>query len=152
MAAPLQKVHPNDYRFVERLLYEQKTHDTVISELQAELDAMVTVPTASVVPLGHGKTQGELTPTEASVNRRLFSLRGRYLQEEIARRRRHQKAIDEALKVVTDKERILYRLYYEQELSARECARRMGYSLSWFYEFKHQLVYKVARFLGLAGY
>ena len=80
-----EKISRSDYGFVERLLYQQKTHDTAIAELQAELDDMLPSCSVSVVPLSHGGTK-PLTEPERIADKRLHSVRGKYLQEEIATR------------------------------------------------------------------
>ena len=143
-----EKISRSDYGFVERLLYQQKTHDTAIAELQAELDDMLPSCSVSVVPLSYGGTK-PLTETERIADKRLYSIKGRYLTEEIARRRRHQKAISEAMKTLSDTENQLVWLYYNLEKSPRDCWRTMGYEKSRWHEIKHEVVCKVARFLGL---
>ena len=143
-----EKISRSDYGFVERLLYQQKTHDTAIAELQAELDDMLPSCSVSVVPLSYGGTK-PLTETERIADKRLYSIKGRYLTEEIARRRRHQKAISEAMKTLSDTENQLVWLYYNLEKTPRDCWRTMGYERSRWYEIRTETVLKVARFLGM---
>ena len=143
-----EKIPRSDYGFVERLLYQQKTHETAIAELQAELDDMLPSCSVSVVPLSYGGTK-PLTETERIADKRLYSVRGKYLQEEIARRRRHQRAVSEAMQTLSDTEAQFVWLYYHLEKSPRDCWRTMGYEKSRWYEIKHEVVRKVARYLGL---
>ena len=145
-----EKLPQSDYRFVERLLYQQKTHDTAIAELQAELDDMLPSATASFVAFDHNTKNPELTEPERIVDKRLYSVRGKYLHEEIARRRRHQRAISEAMKALNDIENQLVWLYYHLEKTPRDCWRTMGYERTRWYEIKNQTVIKIARYLGLA--
>ena len=147
--ANLEKIPLSDYRFTERLLYQQKTHDTAIAELEAELDDMLPSSTSSFVVFDHNPKGSELTELERAVDKRLFSVRGKYLQEEIARRRRHQKAINEAMKALSDIENQLIRLYYHLEKTPRDCCRTMGYERSRWYEIKKKTVFKIARYLGV---
>ena len=149
LAEKAEKIPKGDYRFIERLLYQQKTHDTVIAELQAEMDALMPSATASVVTFSHNRGASELTQPERIADKRLYSIKGRYLTEEIARRRRHQKAISEAMQALNDTEAQLVFLYYHLEKTPRDCWRTMGYEKSRWYEIKHEVVCKVARFLGL---
>ena len=144
-----EKLPQSDYRFVERLLYQQKTHDTAIAELQAELDDMLPSCSVSVVPLSHGGTK-PLTEPERIADKRLHSVRGKYLQEEIARRRRHQRAISEAMTVLGETECRLVYLHYVLGKHPRECWQLMKLEKSRWYEIKHGVVCKVAEFLGLA--
>ena len=150
MAEKPEKIPKSDYRFVEKLLYQQKTHDTAIAELEAELDDMLPSSTSSFVVFDHNQKNPELTEPERTAERRLHSVRGKYLQEEIARRRRHKKAISEAMKALSDTEAQLVFLYYNLEKTPRDCWRTMGYERSRWYEIKTETVCKVARFLGLA--
>ena len=145
-----EKIPSSDYRFVEKLLYQQKTHDTAIAELLAELDDMIPSASASFVVFDHNPKNPELTQPERIVDKRLHSVRGKYLQEEIARRRRHQKAISEAMKALNDTENELVWLYYHLEKTPRDCWRTMRYERSRWYEIRAETVCKVARFLGLA--
>ena len=149
MTEKTDKLPSADYRFVERLLYQQKTHDTAIAELEAELDDMLPSSTSSFVTFGHNQKNPELTEPERIVDKRLYSVRGKYLQEEITRRKRHQKAISEAMQALNDTEAQLVFLYYNLEKTPRDCWRTMGYEKSRWYEIKHEVVCKVARFLGL---
>ena len=149
LAEKAEKIPKSDYRFVEKLLYQQKTHDTAIAELQAELDDMMPSASASFVVFDHNPKGSELTEPERIVDKRLFSVRGKYLQEEIARRKRHQRAIEEAIKALNDTENQLVFLYYHLEKTPRDCWRTMGYERSQWYEIRTETVLKVARFLGL---
>lgn len=145
----INKLRDGDFRFVERLLYDQKTHDTAIAELQAELDDMIPSASASVVVFDHNSKGAELTQPERVADKRLHSIRGRYLHEEITKRRRHQQAVSEAMAALNDTESQLVWLFYHLEKSARESARVMGYEKSRWYELRREVVAKVARFLGL---
>ena len=148
-----KKLQSGDYRFVEKLLYDQKTNKTAIAELEAALKGMIPSATSLFVTLSHNQHSQknfELTQPERIADKRLYSVRGKYLQSEIKRRRRHQDAICEAMNALSDVETQLVRLYYDLEKSARDCWRTMGYEKSRWYEIKDDVVLKVARFLGLA--
>ena len=149
LAEKAEKISKSDYRFVEKLLYQQKTHDTAIAELQAEIDDMIPSASASFVVFDHNPKGSELTQPERIVDKRLYSVRGKYLQEEIARRKRHKRAISEAMKALSDTEAQLVFLYYNLEKTPRDCWRTMGYERSQWYEIRTETVLKVARFLGL---
>lgn len=144
-----EKLMPSDYRFVEKLLYEQRTHTSAIAELQAELDDMLPSASASLVTYSHNRSRKELTEPERAAEKRLHSVRGKYLQEEIARRKRHQQAISEAMQYLSDTENQLVWLYYHLGKTPRDCWRTMGYERSRWYEIKGQVVHKVGAFLGL---
>lgn len=149
MAEKPEKIPRSDYRFAEKLLYQQKTHDTAIAELMAELDDMIPSASSSFVVFDHNPKGSELTQPERVTDKRLYSVRGKFLQEEITRRRRHQRAISEAMRALSDAEAQLVFLYYNLEKTPRDCWRTMGYERSRWYEIKNETVVKVARFLGL---
>ena len=149
LAEKAEKIPKSDYRFVEKLLYQQKTHDTAIAELEAELDDMLPSSTSSFVVFDHNPKGSELTEPERIVDKRLYSVRGKYLQEEIARRKRHKKAISEAMKALSDTEAQLVFLFYNLEKTPRDCWRTMGYERSRWYEIKNEVIFKVSRYLGL---
>ena len=142
-----KKLASSDYRFVERLLYEQKTHDTAIAELQAELDDLMTPCSSSIIEFGVG---GDCdSHPEKNTIRRTESVKGRTLRDEIRVRKRHQKAISEAVTKLSDNEAELVWLKYNLEKSYRECMQIMGYEKSHFYRLKNDVVCKVGRYLGL---
>lgn len=143
------KLAKRDFAYTEKLLYMQKTHDTAIVELQAELEDMLPSATASLVTFDHNPKGGELTLTERVAERRLYSVKGKHLREEITRRRRHQKAISEAMKCLDNLELRLVHLKYYQEKTSLECCRAMGMRKSRWYEVRAEVVCKVARYLGL---
>ena len=110
---------------------------------------MLPSSTSSFVTFDHNQKNPELTEPERIVDKRLYSVRGKYLQEEITRRKRHQKAISEAMQALNDTEAQLVFLYYNLEKTPRDCWRTMGYEKSRWYEIKYEVECKVARFLGL---
>ena len=144
-----KKITSGDYRFIEKILYDQKTSDTAIAELQAELDEMVPSATSSYVVFDHNQKNPKLTQPEAAVAKRVDSVRGKFLQGRIAERKRHQRVVKDARKTLSDTENQLVWLYYDLEKSARDCWRTMGYEKTRWYEIKNDVVIKVARFLGL---
>ena len=146
------KLHKNDFRFVERLLYDQKTHDTAIAEMEAEVQEILSnlfpSATASFVNLAEPKGETVSQP-EAWTVKRDENLRVRYLRGRIAERKRHQAAIRAARESLNDVENQLVWLKYDLGKSARDCWRSMGLQKSRFYEMREEVVRKVAKFIGL---
>ena len=147
------KLHKNDFRFVEKLLYDQKTHDTAIAELEAEmaeiLESLLPGGTNSYVDMSTAKGRPEFTQPEAWAIKREENLRVRYLRGRIAERKRHKEAILKARESLDDLENQLVWLKYDLGKSARDCWRSMGLQKSRFYEIREEIVIKVARFIGL---
>jgi hypothetical protein len=148
-----RKLHKNDFRFVEKLLYDYKTHDTAIAELEAEmaeiLENLLPGGTGSFVDMTTAKGQPEFTQPEAWTLKRDENLRMRYLKGRIAERKRHQAAIRAARESLDDLENKLVWLKYDLGKSARDCWRSMGLQKSRWYEIREEIVIKVARFIGL---
>jgi len=147
-----EKIGKHDFRFVEKLLYDYKTHDTAIKEMEAEmqgiLETMFPNASASFVDLSEPKGETDSQP-EAWTIKRDENLRVRYLRGRIAERKRHKAAIAEARESLDDLENQLVWLKYDLEKTARDCWRRMGLQKSRFYEIREEIVTKVARFIGL---
>jgi len=146
------KLQKNDFRFVEKLLYDQKTHDTAIAELEAEmaeiLENLLPGGSGSYVDMTTAKGQTDSQP-EVWTIKRDENLRVRYLRGRIAERKRHKAAIAEARESLDDLENQLVWLKYDLEKTARDCWRSMGLQKSRFYEIREEIVNKVARFIGL---
>jgi len=147
-----EKLQKNDFRFVEKLLYDQKTHDTAIAELEAEmaeiLENLLPGGSGSYVDMSEPKGQTDSQP-EVWTIKRDENLRVRYLRGRIAERKRHKAAIAEARESLDDLENQLVWLKYDLEKTARDCWRSMGLQKSRFYEIREEIVTKVARFIGL---
>jgi len=144
----MNKLTPSDYRFVERMLYIQKTQKTAIAELEAELDDLIRPCSASILENSPCSSDKE-GHTEKSVMNRMDTVKGKSLQSQLTDRRRQKKAIDEAIDKLDDTEAQLVWLRYDLEKSYRECMQIMGYEKSRFYELKNRVVLKVGRYLGL---
>jgi len=147
-----EKIGKHDFRFVEKLLYDYKTHDTAIKEMEAEmqgiLENMFPNASASYVDMSEPKGETDSQP-EAWTIKRDENLRVRYLRGRIAERKRHKAAIAEARESLDDLENQLVWLKYDLEKTARDCWRSMGLQKSRFYEIREEIVNKVARFVGL---
>jgi hypothetical protein len=147
-----EKLPKHDFRFVEKLLYDYKTHDTAIKEMEAEmhdiLENMFPNASASYVDMSEPKGQTDSQP-EAWAIKRDENLRVKYLKGRIAERKRHKAAIAAAREALDDLENQLVWLKYDLEKTARDCWRSMGLQKSRFYEIREEIVNKVARFVGL---
>lgn len=144
------KLLRSDYRWVEKLLYMQKTHKAAIAELEAEMEDMMPSASASIVTFDHNtkNVRGDSQPEKWAV-KRSESMRAKEIHGEIRKRKRHQKAISEAMECLDDLESRLVFLKYHLEKSSRDCWLSMGLQKSRWYEMKNEIVYKVARYLGL---
>ncbi len=156
----LNELSKNDFRFVEKLLYEQKSHDTAILMLEGELEDalsnLLTVPSTSVINMAEPRSGEPLSHPESYLLHTEENLHIKYLRGRIAERKRHQRAISEALKALNEKEGQLVFLRYHEENSHNVCARALG---MWsadearpnrtYWRRRQQVVEKIAAFIGL---
>ena len=139
----------SDFRWVEKLLYMQKTHDTAIAELEAELEDMLPTYSTSVVRYSHDKPHRRDSQPEAGAIRRNESMRAKEIHSEIKRRKRHKAAISAARESLSDLENQFVWLFYDLDKSIRDCRRTLHYEKSKIYNMRQDIVHKVAEFLGL---
>ena len=144
-----EKLRLYEFRFVERLLYDQKTHEASIEELEAQLESIMPNYSRSVVKFDHNPPHREESQPEEWTIKRNESVLGKYLMGRIAEKKRHKKAVSDALMCLDETEGQLYYLKYKLEKPSKDCWRSMGLKKSRFYEVRRQVVYKVARYLGL---
>jgi len=87
-AAKLQiKLRDSDFRYVEKLLYDQKTHDAQIALLEEELEEMLPAFSSSIVKFSHDEGMvGDSQPEEWAIIRN-ESVRAKELHGEIRRRK-----------------------------------------------------------------
>ncbi len=135
----------------ERLLYDYPTHDLAIAELQADLNRLMEIyePTPKsatmrddVVTGGDSTSQPERWAIMIDQNRDIKSLR-----ERIDERKRHKQIVEEAKRRMNENERKFVELYYEQNLSARKCAERIGYHVTQIYRIKRRVESAIYRYI-----
>lgn len=146
------KLSNRDFAFVEKLLYEQKSHDTAIAELESELKELLDdlLPSSTASFVDTSKSKGEMiSQPERWTIKRDENLRVKFLRGRIAERKRHKRAISEARQSLSDEENQLVWLKYDLCKSVRDCRRTMHYEKSRWYEMRAQVVHKVAKYLGV---
>jgi len=146
-----EELTKNNFRFTEKLLYEYKTHNSAIAELEAELRELDEIPnySRSIVKFSHNESQKEDSQPEEYVIKKNESIRADYLHNRLQERERHQKAIQEARESLPDEENQFIWLFYDLEKSIRECRQIMHFEKSKLYDMRQKVVYKVARYIGL---
>lgn len=148
-----------DFRFCERLLYQQKTHETAIRELEAELsellEDLLPSSTASFVDMSESKGEMISQPERWTIKRD-ENLRVKDLRYEIAKRKRHRAAISEVMRYFDETESQLVFLRYNEEKPHNYCAMKLNLwdrkehvPLSTYWRTRKRVLEKVAKFLGL---
>ena len=148
------QMRDNDYRYVEKLLYEQKTHDSIIAELDAELEEMMPAYSSSVVKFNHDEGMvGGSQPEEWAIIRN-ESVRAKEVHGEIRRRRRAKAAISEAMQSLNETESQFVFLRYQQENSHSHCSRALGLwdkkrhgPSNTYWRMRKRLLGKIGRFV-----
>ena len=94
------KLRRGDFRYIEKLLYDQKTHESAIhvleSELKEVLEDLLPSSTASFVDMSESKGEAISQPERWAIKRE-ENHRVKDLRYEISKRKRHQRAISEAM-------------------------------------------------------
>lgn len=138
------------FRYTEKILYERKTYDTAIKQLEADLNnALEEITELQAVKIDdepHGTGQG--SPIETYVMRR-DSPQIKYLKNRIDEMQHCQQAIEKALGYMADTEKLLIKLFYDREKTANQCIREMRMSKSSWYRMRQEIVYSIAAFLGI---
>jgi DNA-directed RNA polymerase specialized sigma subunit len=142
------------FRFIEKILYEYKTYNTAIAELEAEINKILDIALDIDYPLKASDpssipSQGTGSPTEHIAIKRAENIHVKYLRNKVEEMQRHKKAIDEAMIYLTDTEKQLIKLFYTLEKPARECWKQMHIEKSRWYELRKEIVEKIARHLAV---
>jgi len=149
-AAVAAKRRHNYYRQVERMLYDYKTYDIAIRNLEAELESIMPQTSTSVVKLGEGSTATPFTSkTEDWAIKRIESPRAKRILKLLAEKKRFKKGVKETRKQLTDEENTLVWMRYDLEKQHQEIWEAMHMSRSTYFEFKNKTIEKIARYLGL---
>jgi len=144
----------NDFRFIERLLYDYVTHETAINELERELsdllESLMPSPRAASMSDMPGIRDSEIASEPEKYAIRIDEhLYVKYLRRHIKERRCHQSVILRAREALNDEEMWFVELFYDQNRTARDCKRIMSYGKSKIYDLRQKVVNKVARYLGI---
>jgi len=140
------------FRFIEKILYEYKTYNTAITELEAEINKILALDIDYPLKASNPSSipsQGTGSPTEHIAIKRAENIHVKYLRNKLEEMQRHKKAIDEAMTYLTDTEKQLIKLFYTLERPARECWKQMHIEKSRWYELRREIVEKIARYLAV---
>ena len=147
-----EKLTRGNFRYIEALLYAQKTHDTAIADLEEQLlevlDELLPGGSGSYVDMTAAKGEADSQP-EAWTIRRDENIRVKEIRAEIAKRKRRKAAVSAARQSLSDDENQFVWLFYDLDKSMRDCGRTMCYEKSKMYQMRQDVVAKVAAFLGL---
>ncbi len=154
MGSLVERLRDNEFRFVERLLYDHEAHESSILELEAELYDLLNnlVPNPSVAKLEDNyaaDTSESYSEPERYAVKCDEHLHVKFLRGRIEEKKRHYEAIHRARQCLSEDEMRFVRLFYDQGRSVRECKKIMAYEKSKMYNLRHSVVYKVANYIGL---
>ena len=148
---------PAWFRKTESILFDNKTYDLAIKNLERELDDIMPQASRSLVKMGQGstKTLFEDSQTERWALKRAESPRARWLCGRILEKRRYRDGVREAKQHLSDEQNLFIQLYYDSvprmfDYEIRQKMEGAGYPLSknGFYRFRNGLVTFVAKYLG----
>ena len=140
----------NYYKQTERLLYDYKTYDSAIRNLEAELENIMPQISTSLLKLGEGSTATPFcSQTEDWAIKRVESPRARRTLKMLAEKKRFRKAIKETRGQLTDEENTFVWMRYDLEKPHQEIWEALHMGRSAYFEFKNKVIEKIARYLGL---
>mgnify|MGYP000900642799 CR=1 FL=1 len=144
------KRKPSYYRQAERLLYDYKTYDLAIKNLEAELENIMPQVSTSLLKLGEGSTATPFqSQTEDWAIKRIESPRAKRIIKLLTEKKRFKKGIGEVREQLTDEENTRVWMRYDLEKQHQEIWEAMHMSRSAYFEFKNKVIEKIARYLGL---
>jgi len=144
------KRKPSYYRQAERLLYDYKTYDLAIKNLEAELESILPPVSTSLLRLGEGSSDAPFRSlTEEWAIKRVESPRAKRLIKLLMEKKRLRQGIKEARQQLTGEENTLVWMRYDLEKPHQEIWEALHMSRSNYFEFKNKLIEKIARYLGL---
>ena len=148
------RLRQNEVLYIERILRDQKTHDAIIAELQAELDEMVPSCPGSILRFSHDLPQKKDSQPEEWTIIRNESVRAKELHSEIRRRKRQKDAVSLSMQSMTPEESQYIFLRYHEEQSHSRCAHALH---MWnkgrhapsrtYWSTRQRVLLKVARFV-----
>ena len=145
------RLSKSGFQFMEKLLYETKTYETAIQNLQYQLDNilgdMCTLKAATIDDMPHGT--GTSSPTENMAMKRADNVQVKYLRNRINEMQRHKYAINTAMSYLTDTERLFIKLRYDLERAPLSCLKEMHIEKSRWYELRQEIIQKIAGYIGI---
>ena len=146
----MEKLDKQTYRKVEAILYEYKTYDSAIKNLQAEIEEIE--PLASKENVGPIQqtdvAPGDTSPTEGLAIYRMESKRALKLHSALKKKKARKEAIEEALRYCDEVERRIFELKYVEERGNKEVIDESALPQRTYNRIKDYFVKKIAVFLG----
>ena len=144
------KRKPSYYRQAERLLYDYKTYDLAIKNLEAELESILPPVSTSLLKLGEGSSDAPFRSlTEEWAIKRVESPRAKRILKLLTEKKRWRQGIKEVRQQLTDEENTLVWMRYDLEKLHQEIWEAMHISRANYFRFKDEVIGKIARYLGL---
>lgn len=143
------KINKNDYRFIEKILYEYKTYESAIEALTAELDEIMPSGSVSIIPFSHNQGNKRNSETEKVAIKRLESPHAMWIYGRLEEKRRHKRLVEQALQALTAEEKEFIRLKYSEERPHRYCWEILYRSKTSYFQFKNKVITKIAKSIGL---
>lgn len=146
---------PNWFKKTERLLYDYKTFDTAIRNLEAELETIMPQATRSVIMVGQGSTGSFFeSQTEEWAIKRVESPRAKRLLRLLQEKRRWRKSIKEIRAKLSEEENTFLWLRYDLEKphdEVRETLAEQGFPMSrgTYFKLRREVIERVAKHMGL---
>lgn len=150
----IRKPKPKWFKMTEKLLYDYKTFESAIRNIEAELEAIMPQVSSSLVVIGREATKALFeSQTEAWAIKRAESPRARLLYSMLREKKRWRAAIKKIRAKLTEEENTLVWLRYDIEKPHDEVIYALGErgfprSRRGYFNLRRQVVEKVAKRMG----
>ncbi len=148
-----QDLNPNDFKLIEKLLYDYPYYNEMIARQTKELDQLLEdlTPNASssIVTLSYTKGYRAGSEPERWTIKRDEHPRARQLRRELDRNQLHKVTIENSMMRLNKDERQFIELHYFKGKNIKACCREMLYCKSQVYRIRQRVVLNTASFLGI---
>lgn len=145
-----KRLRPKWFKITEKLLYDYKTYDSAICNLEAELESIMPQVSCSFIKIGQETTRAPLgSQTEDWAIRRAESSRAKMLNALLQEKKRQREAVRRAREQLDENELKLVWLRYDKEKPHLEIWEALHMGKSNYFKFRSAVVLKIAKHIGL---
>ena len=145
-----EKLDKQTYRKVEAILYEYKTYESAIKNLEAEIEELE--PFSRVDEAGaikqHPAAPGDTSTTEGTVIYRLESKKALKLNAALKKKKARKEAVEACLRELSERQVKIFDLKYNRDYTHEHIAQMLGLFKSQYYIVKDKTIAEFSKYLG----
>lgn len=140
----MNPIDKQKYSRVEGILYNYKTLNSQIKALEDELEVTRPLCSGGGIILNEPKGSGG---GDSPQEKWLANPNTERLYKKLIKLRRQKATVEDALCYLTDREKRIFDLKYQQELQHKQVAEGVGVTVRWYRQLRDRLLRKVAGFV-----